>query len=143
MIMKMMKRQRKIKNSTNFKWLNVIPLIFIILLRISFRINMDSNTNISKETCEEGNIVILNEFKVSKPVPSNSTSGASNNEHLSEFEQPAKKIKLENQGDKIRKLNETIKKLERDIQKRTQQLNHITNDFKQDSQKQANIQKLN
>merc|ERR1712213_251706 len=130
MIMKMMKRQRKIKNSTNFKWLIVIPMLFITLIRIriSFRINMDSNTNKSKETCEEGNIVILNEFKVSKPVPSNSTSGASNNEHLSEFEEPAKKIKLENQGDKIRKLNETIKKLEKDIERKTLKLNQITND---------------
>ena len=104
---------------------------------------MDSNTNKSKETYDEGNIVILNEDKVSKPVPSNSTSGASNNEHLSEFEEPAKKIELEDESEKIRKLNETIKKLERDIQKRTQQLNHITNDEDEDSQKQAKIQKLN
>merc|ERR1711963_628355 len=147
MIMKMMKRQRKIKNSTNFKWLIVIPMLFITLIRIriSFRINMDSNTNKSKETYDEGNIVILNEDKVSKPVPSNSTSGASNNEHLSksEFEQPAKKIELEDQSEKTRKLNETIKKLEKDIQKRTQQLNQITNDEDEDSQKQAKIQKLN
>merc|ERR1711963_1129339 len=147
MIMKMMKRQRKIKNSTNFKRLNVIPMLFITLIRIriSFRINMDSNTNKSKETYDEGNIVILNEDKVSKPVPSNSTSGASNNEHLSksEFEEPAKKIELEDQSEKTRKLNETIKKLEKDIQKRTQQLNHITNDEDEDSQKQAKIQKLN
>merc|ERR1711963_288541 len=147
MIMKMMKRQRKIKNSTNFKRLNVIPMLFITLIRIriSFRINMDSNTNKSKETYDEGNIVILNEDKVSKPVPSNSTSGASNNEHLSksEFEQPAKKIELEDQSEKTRKLNETINKLEKDIQKRTQQLNHITNDKDEDSQKQAKIQKLN
>merc|ERR1711963_1270503 len=86
-----------------------------------------------------------NEDKVSKPVPSNSTSGASNNEHLSksEFEQPAKKIELEDQSEKTRKLNETINKLEKDIQKRTQQLNHITNDKDEDSQKQAKIQKLN
>merc|ERR1712213_220055 len=144
MIMKMMKRLRKIKNSTNFKRLNVIPMLFITLIRIriSFRINMDSNTNKSKETYDEGNIVILNEDKVSKPVPSNSTSGASNNEHLSEFEEPAKKIELEDQSEKTRKLNETIKKLEKDIQKRTQQLNHITNDEDEDSQKQAKIQKL-
>ena len=106
---------------------------------------MDSNTNKSKETYDEGNIVILNEDKVSKPVPSNSTSGASNNEHLSksEFEQPAKKIELEDQSEKTRKLNETINKLEKDIQKRTQQLNQITNDEDEDSQKQAKIQKLN
>merc|ERR1712213_222908 len=127
MIMTMMKRQRKIKNSTNVKCLNVIPMLFIplIRIRISFRIKMDS-----KETYDEGNIVILNEFKVSKPVPSNSTSDASNNEHLSKskFEQPAKKIELEDQSEKTRKLNETIKKLEKDIQKRTQQLNQITND---------------
>merc|ERR1712213_201886 len=142
MIMAMMKRQRKIKNSTNFKCLNVIPMLFIplIRIRISFRIKMDS-----KETYDEGNIVILNEFKVSKPVPSNSTSDASNNEHLSKskFEQPAKKIELEDQSEKTRKLNETIKKLEKDIQKRTQQLNQITNDEDEDSQKQAKIQKLN
>merc|ERR1712213_87748 len=142
MIMTMMKRQRKIKNSTNFKCLNVIPMLFIplIRIRISFRIKMDS-----KETYDEGNIVILNEFKVSKPVPSNSTSDASNNEHLSKskFEQPAKKIELEDQSDRTRKLNETIKKLEKDIQKRTQQLNQITNDEDEDSQKQAKIQKLN
>merc|ERR1712213_47597 len=142
MIMTMMKRQRKIKNSTNFKCLNVIPMLFIplIRIRISFRIKMDS-----KETYDEGNIVILNEFKVSKPVPSNSTSDASNNEHLSKskFEQPAKKIELEDQSEKTRKLNETIKKLEKDIQKRTQQLNQITNDEDEDSQKQAKIQKLN
>merc|ERR1711963_374171 len=215
MIMTMMKRQRKIKNSTNVKCLNVIPMLFIplIRIRISFRIKMDS-----KETYDEGNIVILNEFKVSKPVPSNSTSDASNNEHLSkskfeqpakkieledqsektrklnqiiknlekdierktqkinqiindsnnefkvsklvpsnsksdasddehvyksEVEQPAKKIKLEDQGAKIRKLNETIKKLEKDVQKRTRKLNQISNDFKEDSQKQAEIQKLN
>merc|ERR1712213_119149 len=99
----------------------------------------------SKETYDEGNIVILNEFKVSKPVPSNSTSDASDNEHLSKskFEQPAKKIELEDQSEKTRKLNETIKKLEKDIQKRTQQLNQITNDEDEDSQKQAKIQKLN
>merc|ERR1712213_30330 len=142
MIMTMMKRQRKIKNSTNFKCLNVIPMLFIplIRIRISFRIKMDS-----KETYDEGNIVISNEFKVSKPVPSNSTSDASNNEHLSKskFEQPAKKIELEDQSEKTRKLNETIKKLEKDIQKRTQQLNQITNDEDEDSQKQAKIQKLN
>merc|ERR1712213_78229 len=142
MIMTMMKRQRKIKNSTNFKCLNVIPMLFIplIRIRISFRIKMDS-----KETYDEGNIVILNEFKVSKPVPSNSTSDASNNEHLSKskFEQPAKKIELEDQSDRTRKLNETIKKLEKDIQKRTQQLNQITNGEDEDSQKQAKIQKLN
>merc|ERR1712213_60963 len=222
MIMTMMKRQRKIKNSTNFKCLNVIPMLFIplIRIRISFRIKMDS-----KETYDEGNIVISNEFKVSKPVPSNSTSDASNNEHLSkskfeqpakkieledqsektrklnetiqklnqiiknlekdierktqkinqiindsnnefkvsklvpsnskldasddehvyksEVEQPAKKIKLDDQGDKIRKLNEIIKKLEKDVQKRTRKLNQISNDFKEDSQKQAEIQKLN
>merc|ERR1711963_767814 len=142
MIMTMMKRQRKIKNSTNFKCLNVIPMLFIplIRIRISFRIKMDS-----KETYDEGNIVILNEFKVSKPVPSNFTSDASNNEHLSKskFEQPAKKIELEDQSEKTRKLNETIKKLEKDIQKRTQQLNQITNDEDEDSQKQAKIQKLN
>merc|ERR1711963_1268596 len=127
MIMTMMKRQRKIKNSTNVKCLNVIPMLFIplIRIRISFRIKMDS-----KETYDEGNIVILNEFKVSKPVPSNFTSDASNNEHLSKskFEQPAKKIELEDQSEKTRKLNETIKKLEKDIQKRTQQLNQIIND---------------
>merc|ERR1712213_295548 len=142
MIMTMMKRQRKIKNSTNVKCLNVIPMLFIplIRIRISFRIKMDS-----KETYDEGNIVILNEFKVSKPVPSNSTSDASNNEHLSKskFEQPAKKIELGDQSEKTRKLNETIKKLEKDIQKRTQQLNQITNDEDEDSQKQAKIQKLN
>merc|ERR1711963_141740 len=145
MIMKMMKRQRKIKNSTNFKWLIVIPMLFITLIRIriSFRINLDSNTNKSKETYDDGNIVILNEMQVSKAVPSSSTSGASNNEHLSEFEEPAKKIELEDQSEKTRKLNETIKKLEKDIQKRTQQLNHITNDEDEDSQKQAKIQKLN
>merc|ERR1711963_206443 len=138
----MMKRQRKIKNSTNVKCLNVIPMLFIplIRIRISFQVKMDS-----KETYDEGNIVILNEFKVSKPVPSNSTSDASNNEHLSKskFGQPAKKIELEDQSEKTRKLNETIKKLEKDIQKRTQQLNQITNDEDEDSQKQAKIQKLN
>ena len=136
----MVKRQRKIKNSTNFKSLIVIPMLFITLIRIriSFRIKMDS-----KETYVEENIVILNDFKVSEPVPSNSTSDASNNEHLSksEFDQPAKKIELEDQSEKTRKLNETIKKLEKDIQKRTQQLNQITND--EDPQKQAKIQKLN
>merc|ERR1712213_297029 len=129
MIMTMMKRQRKIKNSTNFKCLNVIPMLFIplIRIRISFRIKMDS-----KETYDEGNIVILNEFKVSKPVPSNSTSDASNNEHLSKskFEQPAKKIELEDQSEKTRKLNETIKKLEKDIQKRNQIINDSNNEFK-------------
>merc|ERR1712213_32478 len=117
----------------------------------------------SKETYDEGNIVILNEFKVSKPVPSNSTSDASNNEHLSKskFEQPAKKIELEDQSEKTRKLNEItndededsqkqakiqklnqiIKNLEKDIEKRTRKLNQISNDFKEDSQKQAEIQK--
>merc|ERR1711963_1139263 len=126
MIMKMMKRQRKIKNSTNFKSLIVIPMLFITLIRIriSFRIKMDS-----KETYVEENIVILNDFKVSEPVPSNSTSDASNNEHLSksEFEQPAKKIELEDQSEKTRKLNQIIKNLEKDIERKTEKLNQIIN----------------